>query len=660
MKFKRLGLKTFSIGLNFFIIILILLGFYSKFYPFEFLNYKIYDSYFKIRGKISHSNKILIVAIDEKSLKIVGRWPWPRNILASLIKKLSQNGAYIIGMDIILSEPEKHDKQLAKAIEDAGNVVLPVFFSFKKGELKPINFKEFYPYLLDIALPIDVSNKTKDFAFFSAKGALFPEKVFLENALALGHINIFPDPDGVTRKEVLYVEYKGLFIPAFSFEIASLYLGLDQDSIKILPGKGILLGKTLVPTDNLGRMFIPYYGPNYTFKHISAVDVLQNKVPPKCIKNKIILIGATATGLYDLRVTPFSPVFFGVEKHANVIEALISKNFIKPLPNLYFYALYLIFCLIFLLIILNFSAVYSAILSFIFIFGILFIGYFSFVKLHLWISPFYPALAGFILFLSHNLISYIYTEKKSREIKRIFASYVTPQVMEELIKKPELAKLGGERRVVSILFSDIRGFTSLSERLQPEEVVSILNDYFKEMVEIIFKWQGTLDKFIGDAIMVFWGAPLYQEDHALRAVSCALDMIEALKKKNKEWQNKGLPELKIGIGINTGEVLVGNIGVEGKKMDYTVIGDNVNLASRLESLNKKFNTQILVSEYTVNLIKSYLLEGKLGNILLEEIGEIVVKGKTKPVKVYKAERKEKGPSEIIELKTSKLIVMKEK
>ncbi len=659
-KLKKLFLEKLSFFLGSLIIFLGALAFYFKFYPFEFLNYKIYDVYFKLRGKVHHSDKVVIVAIDEKSLKTIGRWPWSRNVLARLIKKLSQDGAYIIGMDIILSEPEKHDQILAQAISEAGNVVLPIFFSFKKGELKPVNFKEFYPYLLDIALSVEISNKAKKFAFFSAKEALFPEKIFIENALSLGHINIFPDPDGVTRKEVLYIEYKGLFIPALSLQIATLYKGLDQDSIKVIPGRGIFLGKTFIPTDKYGRIFIPYYGPNYTFKHISAIDVLQNKVPKDFFKNKIVLIGATATGLYDLRVTPFSPVFFGVEKHANVIEALLSNNIIKTLPNPSFYLLYFLISFLVLFIVLRFSAVYSAILSFIFILGSFIAGYILFVKFHLWIDMFYPAFSVFLIFLVHNVGSYIYTEKKSREIKRIFASYVTPQVMEELIKKPELAKLGGERREVSILFSDIRGFTTLSERLQPEEVVNILNEYFQIMVDVIFKWQGTLDKFIGDAIMVFWGAPLYQEDHTLRAISCALDMVEALKKKNKEWQNRGLPELKIGIGINTGVVLVGNIGVEGRKMDYTVIGDNVNLASRLESLNKKFNTQILVSEYTLKPVKQAILKGALGGVTFEEIGEIVVKGKTKPVKVYKAERNPKGKPEIIELKTSKIIVMKEK
>jgi adenylate cyclase len=229
---------------------------------------------------------------------------------------------------------------------------------------------------------------------------------------------------------------------------------------------------------------------------------------------------------------------------------------------------------------------------------------------------------------------YFFEEKKSREIRAMFSSYVSPKIVAELINNPEKAKLGGERKTVTILFADIIGFTSLSEQKQPEEVVEILNEYFKEMTDIIFRWDGTLDKFVGVEIMAFWGAPIDQPNHAELAVRCALNMEAKLRDLQYKWKLEDKCGLDCGIGINTGEVIIGNIGAAGKKMDYTVIGDNVNLAARVEKLTRTYNTKIIVTEFTIRHIDEVLGKGSVGHLQVKELDIVKVKGKEKEVKIF--------------------------
>jgi adenylate cyclase len=232
------------------------------------------------------------------------------------------------------------------------------------------------------------------------------------------------------------------------------------------------------------------------------------------------------------------------------------------------------------------------------------------------------------------VISLFYEERKAREIRRIFSSYVSPKIVEQLVNHPEMAKLGGQRKEVTLLFSDIRGFTSYSEKRSPEEVVAMLNEYFEVMAGIVFHWDGTLDKFIGDAILAFWGAPIDQPDHAERAVRCALHMNDALLKLQEKWRSEGKEAMDCGIGINTGEVVIGNIGSLGKKMDYTVIGDHVNLGSRVQGLTKKYGTRILITEFTYAKIRTLAETGKIGHLDTLAADTVTVRGKEIPVHVY--------------------------
>jgi adenylate cyclase len=385
------------------------------------------------------------------------------------------------------------------------------------------------------------------------------------------------------------------------------------------------LGDTTIPTDGHGRMLINYRGPNGTFPTYSISDILDRATPAGVFKDKIVLIGATALGIYDLRVTPFSPNMAGIEKHANVVDNVLHGDFIYRTEASVVFLVFL-FAVVLGIFIPRLGAKAGAAL-----FIALFVGYagtvdYLFVTKGIWFNLVYPASALFFGYMSQTAYRFFTEERRARDIRKMFSSYVSKRIVDELIRDPSKAKLGGERKEITVLFSDIRGFTSFSEKHEPEEVVSILNEYLGAMTNIVFDYEGTLDKFVGDAVMALWGAPVGQPDHAERAVRCAIAMIEKLEELQKKWTAEGKTALDIGIGINTGDMVVGNMGAEGKKMDYTVIGDNVNLASRVEGLTRQYNNHIIITEFTYNRVKDI--------VNVNELGSVTVKGKQHPVLIY--------------------------
>lgn len=649
------GKLEILIGLSIttFTIVLMLL----KLSPLETLEEKLLDYRFKVRGTIKPPDTVLIAAIDEKSIEKLGRWPWDRDKIAELVNKLNDAGAEIIVFDIIFSEKEKNDPLLGRAINDAGNVILPVVFDFEKDSDLPES-----DLLLSSAFTSIVNHEMfYKYNPIMSKRVLIPVPEIIQNVMGLGHINMFPDSDGTLRWESLIIGYKDYLYPSITLQAAAFYLGIPHEKVVIKATEGIQLGKRFISTDRWGRSLIHYYGPEQTFKHISISDVLEGSVRPEDLQGKIVLIGATAVGIYDLRVTPFSPTMPGVEKHANVISSILENRFIRCVSlSTNLIVLLLSGCLLSILIP-RFKAAGASAIAGIFLLIVLLSGYYLFAKNGLWINIAYPSINILFIFISVTAYNYAVEEKRARKIRAMFSSYVTEKVVNELIKNPSMAKLGGERREITVLFSDVRGFTSLSEKHSPEEVVSILNEYLGEMTEIVFKWEGTLDKFIGDAIIAFWGAPMKQENHAELAVKCALHMVKRLEELQQKWRSEGKPVLDCGIGINTGEVLVGNIGAEGKKMDYTVIGDHVNLCSRVEGLTRKYNVHILITEFTMNKIKELITTGKLWRTEVTWLEKVVVKGKEQPVAIYKVKGLEQGAeSRIKEVEEEKVVTMKEK
>lgn len=644
--------KKVFIGIFIGLLITSLISFlmYIKIPPLEMLEQKLYDLRFRIRGKITPPPYVVIIAIDDKSIGKIGRWPWSRDNMAELTDILFKDGAKIIAFDILFAEYERYDKEFAEAIKKAGNVLLPLVFRF--DEETP-NIEEDFLYSSTISNIKNISD-LNNFPLYRAIGLSTCRKELAESALAMGHINMIPDDDGTLRWESMVIEYDLDIYPSIDLQIARVYNGLDNESMILDVARSVKLGGKIFPTDMKGRIPIHYYGPEKTFPYISVSDIFEGKINSDFLKGKIAFVGITALGIYDLRVTPFSANMPGVEKHANVITSLLEGRTIMKLPFIINLFILLSTGILLSFILQRMKAVSGAIISFLLLLFLCIIGYYLLIEKGLWMTLSYPLINIFSVSTAINVYQYAEEEIHAKRIRAMFSSYVTEKIVNELTKNPDMAKLGGDRREVTVLFCDIRGFTAFSEKHAPEEVVSILNEYLSEMTEIIFKWEGTLDKFVGDEIVAFWGAPLPQENHAELAVRCALNMVERLKGLQKKWVKEGKTPLEAGFGLNTGEVLVGNIGAEGKKMDYTIIGDHVNLGARVEALTRKYDTNILITEFTLEKIKG-LIKPKnghiIGHVVVKGLEKVVVKGKEKPVRVYEVKSLEPySESRIIELK----------
>jgi adenylate cyclase len=595
------------------------------------------DMRFFLRNIISRPvipDNILIVAIDEKSLREYGRWPWSRFLMSELVEKILFSEPRVLFVDIFFSESENKaaDEALGNIFRRSKDkVVIATAFDvwIKK---KYISRKEIPEQVLDSAiLRVEGLKEIKPIEADDVLASV-PE---ISKDVITGHIYNHPDYDGKLRWEILYLKYGDEILPSLSLQASRIAIGLEMDKIEIFGNKGVRLGeKVFIPTDKRGRMLVNYIGREGSFRYISASDVLKGYVNKSLFKDKIVLLGTTAIATYDLKNTPFSANMPGVEKNATVIENIVNKRILRKSHGYVEIIFLILTSLIMIFALPRLNALKGAGVCL-----VLFLSYvstvlFLFIYKGVWVNFVYPATNIIVVTIFVIVVKYFFEEKKAREIRGIFSSYVSPKIVEELINDPMKARLGGERKVVTVLFSDIIGFTSLSEERSPEEVVELLNEYFSEMTNIIFKWDGTLDKFVGDEIMAFWGAPLDQPNHAELAVRCAMNMIGSLKKMQERWLKENKVVLDCGIGINTGEVVVGNIGAEGKKMDYTLIGDNVNIAARVEKLTRTYNAKILITENTLNYLRDVLKDGRFGHCEFKSKHAVKVKGKEKPIELY--------------------------
>ncbi len=594
---------------------------------FDVLEEKTLDMRFAMRGKIAPGPETVIAAIDEKSINRLGRFPWSRSVWARVVDRLTEEGAAVVVFDVLFSEAENasSDGLLQQALRKNGRVVLPVDFDFSEAGYKESGFTNKEVDFLTPSAYAVLKNIDAPYAPLVAKVVLPPLERFSEVAASLAHINMLPDDDGTLRWEVLAIKYRDDFYAPIGLQAVRLFRRLGTQSLALDGRKSVQLGDSDIPIDGNGRMLINYRGPEGIFPRYSISDILERKTAPGTFKDKIVMIGATAIGIYDLRVTPFSNNMAGIEKHANVVDNLLRGDFLRRSNA---NVLLLIFFFAMLLGVLLprlgagegamlFLALFAAYLGFV---------YYLFAAKGIWFNLVYPASSLFFGYTSQTAYRFFMEERRARDIRKMFSSYVSKRIVDELIRDPSKTKLGGDRKEITVLFSDIRGFTSFSEKHQPEEVVSLLNEYLGAMTDIVFEYEGTLDKFVGDAIMALWGAPIGQPDHAERAVRCAVAMITKLKQLQAKWASEGRYVIDIGIGINTGDMVVGNMGAEGKKMDYTVIGDNVNLGARLEGLTRKYNNHIIISEYTYEKVK--------GIVEAKELDSVTVKGKENPVVVY--------------------------
>jgi len=633
----------------------------------EFLNTveaRLYDLHFKLRDVQPVSDAVVIAAIDERSLAALGRWPWPRSRLGELIRVLSAGGAKVIAIDILLSEPEvsgelqatthladrfrslgiatgpavqreldelarqaDHDRQLAEAIKESGRVVLPIVFEIGPDRTGPP------PEPAGTTFPSALSS----FRHYDQRGlyppptarrATPPIPALVPAAQTLGHVTMLADRDGTTRWEAVVFEDQGHYYPSLAIQAVRLASGIEASRLTLDFGRELLVGSVAVPLDPRDRMLINYAGPGGAFRYVSAVDLLNGTVPSTVVRDRIVFVGATAAGTYDLRVTPTSPVMPGVEKHATVAANLLSGRFLRrpdwvelvELAGILILPLGLAWLLPRLRPVVSLGAVLV-------LWGALFAGVHLAFRAGLWLPVVYPTLALGLAFVGITVYRLLTEERQRLWTKRAFQQFVSPEVVERLMDNPAALQFGGEVRNLTVLFSDIRDFTGYTERHPPQEVVQMLQEYLTRMVDQVLGQQGTLDKFIGDGVMAIFGAPVPLPDHAERACRSALGMIEELKTLQARWKTEGREPFRIGIGINTGDMMVGNLGSE-QLFDYTVAGDGVNIGARVESLNKEFETttSIIISETT------YLAARDVLDV--RRLGEATVKGKSRPIVVY--------------------------
>jgi adenylate cyclase len=590
--------------------------------------------------KPERPDDIVIVTVDEKSIAELGRWPWPRSIIADLVRKVSAGEPRAIGIDILFSEPEpgkpENDTALGEAIADAGNVALATGFLVRKeGSIEEIVPRE-AEYLWDHAILKVKSTEGMDWQpwIVQPEGVLPPIETLTEGA-HLGHVYTQQDRDGVLRWEILALHYEDDYYISMPLQVARMFLGVELEDLTLVGGSGVSIGERFIHTDLSLRVLLNYLGPEGTFQYVSAADVLAGRVDPSVLfRGKAVFIGTSAVATYDQKVTPLSANMPGVEKNATVVDNILRQRFIKRSPGVIEMVVTVLTAFVLAGLLHRLGALRGALLSMLLVSLYVVVAFYVFINHGLWLNLVYPAGNMLVIIIGQGLGKYFFEERRASQMRAMFSSYVSPRVVEALIANPELARLGGQKKEVTVLFSDIAGFTSLSEKLQPEEVVSLLNEYFKVMTDIIFRWEGTFDKIVGDEIMAFWGAPIDQPDHPELAVRCALNMFKELDKLHLKWISENRPVLNIGIGLNTGVVLVGNIGAEDKKMDYTIIGDHVNTGARVEAETRKFQARILMTEYTADRIRPLIDDGRIGHVELKYRGGTKVKGKEKELPIY--------------------------
>lgn len=537
------------------------------------INLKLTDNLY---GSNKVINDIIILKVDDKSINKIGRWPWERNVYVNLLDKL--NSSKVIGIDIGFFENSKNtsaDNQLEKKIINSNNIILASQYT---------NFK------------LDSKNN-------KLIGNEILKPIFNISNDKIGYINVIKDRDGVVRS--LNFNIQGKF-KSFSNAIYNKYFNTNFKY-------------------NENKYLINFANKPFSFNSYSIIDVLENKIEQSTFKNKIILIGATSSNLHDDFLVPTSSGINmpGVEIHANTIQTMILNNNLEHQKIMSLFICILLSSLIVGFIAQKIKFILSLIITIFLIILWIFISIFIF-KYNIILNLVYVPLSILISFTSITGYNYIIEEKKKKEIHNAFGKYVSPKIINEIIKNPNKLKLGGERKNVTIFFSDIASFTNLSEQLKPEELVHFLNIYLTKMTNIISQNEGIVDKYIGDAIMAFWGAPISFKNQRELACITSLEMIKCRDKISNELNLKNY-KFDFRIGLNYGKAIVGNMGSD-ERFDYTLIGDNINLASRLESVNKQYNTNIIVSENIYKKVKN--------KFVFRELDLIKVKGKNIPVRIY--------------------------
>ncbi len=569
------------------------------------------------------SRDIVLVAIDQDSLDFFEKqqnlpWPWPRELYGALVRFLQTGGAKACFLDLILSETSRYgaedDQALAKAMAGAGNVFLPLFLSKEESVLAEAAPEPLRRFSL---APGQIPAR----ALFPLQSVSLPVETILAAARGVGNVQLAPDSDAIYRRLPLAFRLKDLVIPSLPLALADYVSG--RPNIE------------KIPLDRSGQMILRYHGPPGTYKTFSIAALVNSQaqieegktpqVQPREFEGKIAIVGGTAAGLFDLRPSPLGSRSHGMEILATATDNILNRDFIHLPATALVYGLILILTLLLGVGVSLFKRIWAIVLFF--LFGLAMPAAAAAVAFRsgYWLDFVGPEFGVVTSFIGAALLKYSLEGKQRRFIKGVFRHYLSPHVIEEIIKNPSQLRLGGETREISSFFSDVAGFTTISEGLSPQALVDLLNGFLSEMTDIILDLGGTLDKYEGDAIIAFWNAPLNQPDHALRACRAALRCQKRLAELRPEFKKSFGHGLTMRIGLNSGPAVVGNMG-SSQRFDYTAMGDTVNLAARLEGACKQYRVPVLIGETTC--------EGVKGRIVTREVDIIRVVGKKKPIHVY--------------------------
>ena len=718
-------LKSFlsfnPVSISTFIILFVVIILTNGIEIFTLFELKTYDQRLKWREEKIHrmdkiSGTVVAAVIDEKSLDREGMWPWPRQKMATLIEKLSDDGAKVIGLDIFFTEPDRSlnvslidqvekkltdlnindnnlinylqkekkladsDAVFAEAIRNSkAKVVMPYFWHVNKESLgydiPEDELDKRYERLSNSVFSVIYDQAPGGYDAFIGPDIIKPYapevnlEILTEPAAGSGYINPPTSKDGIIRRMPMAVKFKDEVFTAFALQCAWQYLDCPSLVLRIAVDygiEGITLGNTFVPTDENGALLINYYGPGETIPHFSATEILQNELPEGTFKDKIVIVGSVAQGAHDLRNTPFDTGLPGLEIHATAIENIVNNDFIEKVkenPPEYDYLAVIILGMLVALILPRTRAVTGMLLTALLLILFTYICLWLFAEYGLWVNMVYPILGVILLYTTLNAYHFLIEEKNKRFLQSTFSSYLSPELIDDMVSNKTMPTLGGEARIITAFFTDIQGFSVFSEKLTASQLVELLNEYLATMTDILLEQKGTLDKYEGDAIIAFLGAPVNIPDHPLRACKVAVDMQgELLDLRNKWKAEKQLPEegerniknippeewaegdkwpkivhkMMMRIGINSGEIVVGNMGSK-MRMNYTMMGDSVNLAARLEAGAKHYGIYTAVSEYTLNM--EYINESgekdcAFNHVEARFIDNIRVIGKSEPVKIY--------------------------
>ncbi|GAB6040861.1 CHASE2 domain-containing protein [Endothiovibrio diazotrophicus] len=622
-----------------------------------------YDTRLKLTLPGGVDKRVVIADIDERSLAVEGRWPWPRNRLARLLDQLFDHyGIAVLGFDVVFGDedtgtalgvldqlaggPLKDDPQFidqfqrirpsleyerlfAEAIKDRP-VVMGYYFQTR---IRPQDATT-GGKLPESLLTLDGSGLER-IPFVQAQGYGANLGILQEAAITAGFFdNPLVDDDGVYRRVPLLTQYHGQLYQSLALAVTRLYTGneiveplvyFDDTGTRAEGLEGVRLDNLTIPLDYRAAALVPYRGGQGSFPYVSLTDILDGTADPKVLEGAIVLLGASAPGLQDLRSTPVQNVYSGVEVHANLVAGMLDGS-IKSQPGYVLgveFVLMLGIGLAMTLLLPVLSAAWSTLFSLFLAAGAIAI------NLVAWnanvVIPLAPTLLlVLLLFLLQMSYGFFVEGRGKRQLTRMFGQYVPPELVDEMSLNPDELGVGGESREMTVLFSDVRSFTTISEGLKPQELTQLMNEMLTPMTRIIHQHRGTIDKYMGDAIMAFWGAPLQDPEHARNALKAGLAMLAELPQIQRDFEAKGWPPIRIGVGLNTGMMNVGNMGSE-FRMAYTVLGDAVNLGSRLEGLTKQYGISIMVSEYT---------KAAVPNFAYRELDIVRVKGKDEPVAIF--------------------------